>query len=266
VALAGPLCASLTWTDVATNESGYILNRNGWASPVTLAANTSSYVDSSVVTGNSYTYTLVATNPLGNSTPTRSATVSFSGVALPAAPTNLTGVAQTGPQILLNWTDNATNETSYVFTRTGNVGGTVTIPLAANTTTYTDTAVVAGGIYTYSLVAVNAAGNSTPAATVTVMIAPRTPTSLQFTRITTSSLSISWQDNQTTPAESGYEVWYSLNGTTWTLAGTVGPNVTTFNHTGLITRTRYYYRVRAFITNNPMNYSAWSTSINRTTN
>ena len=79
--------------------------------------------------------------------------------ALPAAPTNLTAAVETGPQVLLDWTDNANNETSFVIERAVGAGAfSVLASVGANTTTYTDLTVVPGNNYSYRVAAANAGG------------------------------------------------------------------------------------------------------------
>jgi len=108
--------------------------------------------------------------------------------------------------------------------------------------------------------------NSSPSNTVSVPVPPNAPSNLRVTGTTVNSISLSWRDNQVAPPETGFEIWQSLNGTTWTLAGTVGTNVTTYIATGLTTRTTYYFRVRSYIVGMPSYYySNWSNTVNATT-
>lgn len=63
---------TLTWVDNATNETGYKIERklsSGVYSLIsTVAANTTTYTDASVATGQSYTYRVYSYNATGNST------------------------------------------------------------------------------------------------------------------------------------------------------------------------------------------------------
>ena len=62
---------SLTWSDNASNESSYKVQRkttdSEWTDLVTLAVNSESYLDESVVVGTSYYYRVYALNNVGNS-------------------------------------------------------------------------------------------------------------------------------------------------------------------------------------------------------
>jgi fibronectin type 3 domain-containing protein len=96
----------LDWTDNALNETGYIVERsdNGGAFTVItmlpLPADTVTYVDGTVVAGNSYTYQVAATNGAGQSGYSNQATVS---VTLPPAPINLSATNVTRTGFTLNW-------------------------------------------------------------------------------------------------------------------------------------------------------------------
>jgi hypothetical protein len=64
VCSGGAYTVSFSWTDVATNETGYRILRNG-AEIVSLPANTQSYTDSPPY-GGPYTYTIQAYNTFGS--------------------------------------------------------------------------------------------------------------------------------------------------------------------------------------------------------
>ena len=124
----------MTWVDTSANEDAFLIERsvNGGAfTPLfTTAANVVSYIDTTTTASNTYDYQVRAGNTGGYSAYTNIATIL---VSLPAAPTNLVGVLQAGPQVALSWTDNATNETSYVVERAVNGGAFTTLAtLAAN--------------------------------------------------------------------------------------------------------------------------------------
>ncbi|HEX2973678.1 MAG TPA: fibronectin type III domain-containing protein, partial [Tepidisphaeraceae bacterium] len=81
----------------------------------------------------------------------------------PGAPISVWAMgAADGKSIVVNWLDNASNETGLVLQRSTNpnFSGAITIELPADTYTYTDTAVTEGVTYYYRLQAVNAKGTS----------------------------------------------------------------------------------------------------------
>ena len=168
----------LDWTDVATDELGYYVNRRiskinkkgkeagfePWERIDTIAADSVGYLDTGLIDGRLYQYTVEPYNDGG------SALSNVAGARpaqpLPLAPTLL--VATTGAtvgEIDLAWTDNATDEDSYKVERSDDgVSGWVTIDdtLAADSVAYTDTGLTAGQVYYYRVSAVNDAGSSLP--------------------------------------------------------------------------------------------------------
>lgn len=82
--------ATLSWTDNATNESGYRLERqdgNGTFLPLTnLPPNSTAFLDVSVQTGQSYTYRVIAMNASGEAAASNEAGVSVPLPPPPVAP------------------------------------------------------------------------------------------------------------------------------------------------------------------------------------
>jgi hypothetical protein len=81
-ATAGPGQINLAWSDTATNESGYIVQRKTgaggtWATLTTLAANTTTYGDTSASAGTTYYYRVAANNSAGDSAYSNEASASL---------------------------------------------------------------------------------------------------------------------------------------------------------------------------------------------
>lgn len=77
--------------------------------------------------------------------------------------------------VTLRWVDNADNETAfYIYRRTVNPDGSwISIgSVGANVTSFIDVSVVPGTSYEYSVVAVNSAGQSSPAIAPVVTVTP----------------------------------------------------------------------------------------------
>ena len=72
------------------------------------------------------------------------------------------------------------------------------------------------------------------------------PSNLLAAATDTDLIELSWTDNSTN--ETGFRIERSLDNVVFTTLSTVGPNVTTFNDTGLDPETTYYYRVVAICT------------------
>jgi hypothetical protein len=77
-----------------------------------------------------------------------------------------------------------------------------------------------------------------------VPASPAAPSSLSFTSLGATSLTLNWTDNATN--ELGYLIYRSTDGVTYTLNAQVAANATTAAQTGLTPSTLYYYKVTAF--------------------
>lgn len=156
----------LTWTDNATNESYQTVERGtdgvNFSFVATTSANATTYTNNSLTAG-TYYYRVKATNVVGDSgySNTASATVS-----VPADPTSLTAVSSgfgTTSRVTLAWTDNSNNETHFYVERATTSESGFYAPLytlGANSTTVDDYGVSSGMTYYYRVRADNAVGYS----------------------------------------------------------------------------------------------------------
>jgi hypothetical protein len=272
---AGPQ-VSLAWTDNADNETGFVIERsdNGGAFSVlaSVGADTLSYVDSAVTAGNTYDYRVAAVNLGGSSAYAGPVNVTIAGPQPPAAPEGLEANFEDGPMVQLQWTSNSTDETGFLIQRsTDGVTFADLATVGAGITTYDDLAVFGGFTYTYQVAAFNANGTSAYAVSDPVSIPadatpPAAPSDLAASNITQTTLTLTWQDNANN--EAGFIVQRATNSsfTKNLVETTVGPDVTSFDDTGLKKNTTYYYRILAF---NGFNEGAgpfqWSPILNVTT-
>lgn len=175
---------ALTWSaPVGATTYNVYRQAPGSSSFVQVAAGvaTTSYTDVNVVSGSTYTYEVQAVNSLGvsaNSAPA-SATVATL-ISPPGTPTNLTAVATSGAQVVINWSA-AANAATYTLDRE-NPGSTTFSQVATGltTTTFTDTNVVAGQTYLYEVQSSNASGTSAFAGPASVTL-PQPPATLNIT-------------------------------------------------------------------------------------
>jgi hypothetical protein len=146
----------LTWSDNSSNESGFTIDRSldasSWTGIATTTANTTSYYDSGLTDGTGYYYRVRAYNfgAYTNFTSNASATTTTNP---PAAPSGLSATASTTkPQIVLGWTDNASNETNVEVLRgTDGINFSHLATTSANVIAYTDSSVAVVTTYYYEM-------------------------------------------------------------------------------------------------------------------
>ncbi len=277
--LAGPQ-VGLAWTDNATNENGFVVERadNGGAFAQITApgAHTGtgamSYIDTTVTLGSSYIYRVKAflTTPAGTA-PSAYATASTITVAVPAAPTTLTATPASTTSVILSWIDASNNEANFAVWRSVNGAaatqvGTVTRTAAQGLATggavnFTNTGLTAGSTYAYYVTAVNVLGPSSPSNTATPSFtAPAAPSNLAAGTATRNSCPLTWTDNATN--ETGFVIQWSTSSTLTArlVSVTVNtPNLATYTITGLNRNTTYYCHVAA--NNTVTGNSAWSNAV-----
>ena len=164
---------ALSWTNDATNQSGFQLDRannvNFTQGLITLVlpALPFSYTDTAngIAPGSVFYYRIRATNNAGVSANSNIATVPIPQPPLTPTGAQVTGV--TASEIDLSWTDNAGHTaTGYLIQRrvgTGNFANYVNLP-ALNATppstyTWSDVSITPGVAYEYHIVAYNTSGN-----------------------------------------------------------------------------------------------------------
>lgn len=108
----------------------------------------------------------------------------------PAAPSGLSATAVSSSQINLSWTDNSSNESNFIVSRSTVAGGPYTdiVTLGANVTSYNNTGLSASTTYYYVVRAVNSGGASALSnqASATTQAPPTT------TPVHVDSITMSW--------------------------------------------------------------------------
>jgi hypothetical protein len=163
----------LAWTDNATNETSYKIERSPsssgpWTQVATTESNTTVYSDTGLAPQTTYHYRVRASNAAGDSAYSNSATATtLPDTTPPTAPTNLVATAQSGARrIALTWTcatdSGGSGLAGYeIFRSTSATGSfnriaTVTGP---STCSYTNTGLKRGRTYFYYVKAFDGAGN-----------------------------------------------------------------------------------------------------------
>lgn len=169
-------------------------------------------------------------------------------VQAPTVPAGLTTTAVLPIRIDLSWTASTDNigVTAYRIVRNG-------VQVATSTgASYSDTGLTANTSYTYTVTAVDAAGNvSSPSASVTVRTpvvadtqAPSAPSNLAATASGTQ-ISLSWTAATDNTAVTGYRVERCEGAACVNFAQIAAPGATSHADSGLAASTTYRYRVRA---------------------
>ena len=182
-----------------------------------------------------------------------------------AAPSGLAGNSTTTSVIVINWTDNASNEEGFSVERSSNGNGWNGIATtSANASSYYDSGLTIATAYSYRIRAFNFGAYSAFSNTATATTTdnpPAAPSDLVVTAATsTRSISLGWTDNSSN--ESNFKVQRSLDGSLFSHLATTSANVVTYVNSGLATTTTYYYEVRAY---NSGGYSSFSNVASSTT-
>ena len=153
---------------------------------------------------------------------------------------------------------NAGGASGYKVERSANGwdGWAVVGTTGAGVTAYSDTGLAAGTTYYYRVrgIAPGVDGDvsATVSATTPIPSPPARPATLSATTLSSSQVKLTWSN---VSGETGYSVWRSRDGKTWTQIAATAADVTTFTDTGLSARTTYYYRVQAYNSAGASSYS-----------
>lgn len=164
---------NLSWTDIATEESNYLVERKeeggAYVLVATLGQNANAYTESSnFKDGTKYYYRLRLKNWIGESPGVHENERSIITVLNP--PTHLSASALSNTQISLNWVDNSNSESGSKIFRHGNDASFVQVGLTGpNVSTFVDSGLNTATKYWYEVRAYNAvAGDSDPSDIVAV--------------------------------------------------------------------------------------------------
>jgi len=247
--------ATLTWTDRTSDETGFKIERcqgagcSAFAEIGQVGANVTTYADSTVCSGTSYTYQVRATR---NSTPTYDTPYSTPATGTPTAVAAvLTATRSSEAQINLTWTNPTTDEDGYRLERCSGSGCSNFVQIAsfaANAVSYSDSSLLPNYTYTYRVNGFNttaACGWQTTSGSASATTTTVAPTGLTATASGRSQINLAWTDTSAT--ETGFKI-ERCTGTGCTnfieIAVTSGSG-TTWSDMNLPSSTTYRYRVRA---------------------
>ncbi|MFM6850865.1 MAG: N,N-dimethylformamidase beta subunit family domain-containing protein [Terrabacter sp.] len=134
----------LKWTDNATTESAYLVQRSvdngaGWVQVASLAADSTSYLDTGVTASTTYAYRVLASNANGPSAPSTAQSITTPATP-PRAPSGLAATPVSASRTDLSWVDESDDETGFELQRssTSDFASVSAWTLPAGTTTYAD--------------------------------------------------------------------------------------------------------------------------------
>ncbi len=190
--------------------------------------------------GNSVAASDLATNAAGQ----LAAPTTVPDTIPPTAPGTPTLSAATSTTATIAWaasTDNV-GVAGYDIYRNGALAGSVN----GNTTAFTDSGLTVQTAYSYTVVAFDAAANSSPASGALGVITPdttppTTPGTPTLSSATSTTATIAWAASSDNVGVSGYDIY--RNGS---LVGTVNGSTTSFTDTALVPGSTYSYAVAAF--------------------
>lgn len=167
-------------------------------------------------------------------------------LAPPVAPSGLTATISSPNQIKLSWTDNSAYETGfYIERRTSSTSFVQIATVPANTTNFTDSGLADGATYFYQVRAYNTYGTSSYATPASATLPLIGPASLSATAFSPTQINLAWLDNS--QGEAGYYIERKTGaGGIFAVTGTAPANATSFQDSGLLDNTTYFYQIRAF--------------------
>lgn len=257
-AVAGAGAATITWTAPSSNGgvaiSTYTATSSTGNKTCTVNSPTTTCTVSGLTNGQSYTFTVTATNSIGTSV-TSSASSSVTPDVAPGAPT-ITTITGGDAQLTISFTEGSNSGsaiTKYQYTTDGTTWKdvlTVATPLVISTDS-SNTALVNGNSYTVAIRAFNTVVGFTSASVSALAgIPPSSPSNVVAMGINNPGTILVYWTAPSSPNLTDYKVEYTTNvNGSWTNFAHTASTATTMNVSGLTVGLTYYFRVSAIAGN-----------------
>jgi titin len=247
----------LAWQDNSSDETSFrveTLVNGAYQEVQILAAGTTRLQISGLAAATSYSFRVRAANAAGASGYSNIASAITTAIAppppsgVPGAPSSLSGWAASPGEVVLNWIDNASNETAFRVERAVNGAFQEVLTVGANITTARISGLPSGSGQYFRVRAGNAAGLSSYSNTAFVTTpspgptVPGAPAGLTAKALSSSAIQLTWSDGSTN--ETSFRIERQV-GTAFQEVLAVGANVTSAQIGGLAPSTGYTFRVRA---------------------
>lgn len=158
---------NLSWTDGASNESSYLVERSpdgstGWVQLDSLPNDSESYSDTGLAASTTYFYRVSAVNANGSSGYATASATTDAPPPPPDAPTGLSANGVSPSQINLAWNHSGSNEDGFRVERAdaGQGNWTVIATLGVNASSYADNGLPADTTFDYRVAAFNGSGQN----------------------------------------------------------------------------------------------------------
>jgi len=248
---------SLSWSDNADNESGYVVERSigvGYSVVATLAAGSTGFTDFGLDEATIYSYRVKAFNGSGDSAYSSILTLSTNTVA----PSGLAVSGYGADAVSLVWSDNSSNETGFEVSRQVNGGSwSVLGVVSAGATAYADSGLSASTVYGYRVrtmyVATASAYSNVATVTTSATPPPAAPGSFAVVGSDYQSVTLSWVDNS--EDEVGFRIERKSEGGSYAWLANVAANGQGYTDSTVSSGSSYTYRVYAFNDNGDSAYS-----------
>ncbi len=259
----------LSWSDNNSIEDGYKIERksgsSSWTQIAQVGPNVITYLDSNLNSSTIYFYRIRAFKGQFNSS-YGPEVFDTTLVPIPPVPSGVNSQVISAYSIRVNWSDNSQLELGFRLERKLGTGAEwVEIgQLSAGTTTFLDTGLTPNRSYSYRVRAFNntgVSGYSSPTTSQTPEILPLPPMNLSAISDPQSNsvIQLTWHDMSNN--ETGFKVERSLDSVAnWVQISQ--PLMSTYRDSGLVSGTKYYYRVRAYnsVGNSPFSNIASATT------